>query len=411
MAMLSSPQRVLCDSIQPIEVVCVDPDAIGYATFQSHNQKVIVNDQGILMTHLRRRNDAYTAQTWRLSRSTDGGRTFRTIREQTDPTNPPVLETDPTGNVYLGRVDFQTGDGFVDRLTSIGRLTPGMTQRLPRAAAGKYAMMLDPRRNQLYFFSHNNSFHTVDLDEHTSRRTEVIQPGPHAILQYPHLALDDQGALHAAWTTQKHGEYLYWDIHHMVSRDGGQTWHDLQGKQLTLPVIADDQGPALRVSLEDEFDCHTWLSSCFANSGKLHFVYLAQRKPARQHYVRYDLASGIEDRRIQPRFHGTDIELRGLDAVFVGHPMDNDKLYCVGHDQGRLACLLSDDRGETWQDFARTEQTFQLYSINAFRWVTQDRGIVGSFTDQSGSNLSTDHDSRVFFFRIQTGQSDASPTE
>jgi hypothetical protein len=91
----------------PVELVCVDNDAIGYATFQSHNQKVVANSYGIFMTHLRRRNVEYTAQTWRLSRSTDRGRSFATVYEATHATNPPVIETDTDGNIIGSFTDSQ----------------------------------------------------------------------------------------------------------------------------------------------------------------------------------------------------------------------------------------------------------------------------------------------------------------
>src|SRR5215510_353313 len=86
-----------------IELTCVDPAATGYGTFQSHNQKVVSNRRGIFMTHIRTRNEAYTAQQWRLSWSRDGGRNFETLHEATHPTNPPVLETDDADNLYLVR--------------------------------------------------------------------------------------------------------------------------------------------------------------------------------------------------------------------------------------------------------------------------------------------------------------------
>src|SRR5688572_16395581 len=89
-----------------IELTLVDDHATGYATFQSHNQKVLSNAHGIFMTHIRSRNEAYTAQQWRLSRSTDGGRTFATVFEDTHATNPAVIESDKDGNVYLIRPDF-----------------------------------------------------------------------------------------------------------------------------------------------------------------------------------------------------------------------------------------------------------------------------------------------------------------
>ncbi len=35
-----------------IELTLVDDEATGYATFQSHNQKVVSNRNGILVTHI-----------------------------------------------------------------------------------------------------------------------------------------------------------------------------------------------------------------------------------------------------------------------------------------------------------------------------------------------------------------------
>src|SRR5689334_24821614 len=96
-----------------IEMTCVDPAATGYGTFQSHNQKVVANQRGIFMTHIRTRNEAYTAQQWRLSWSRDGGRNFKTLYEATDATNPPVIETDDEDNIYLIRPDFVDGHAYL----------------------------------------------------------------------------------------------------------------------------------------------------------------------------------------------------------------------------------------------------------------------------------------------------------
>lgn len=53
-------------ALAPIQTTCVDDDATGYATFQSHNQKVLANARGIFMTYIRRRDEPYRAQQWRL---------------------------------------------------------------------------------------------------------------------------------------------------------------------------------------------------------------------------------------------------------------------------------------------------------------------------------------------------------
>ncbi len=381
-----------------VELVCVDDKATGYGTFQSHNQKVVSNKHGIFMTHIRTRNKNYTAQMWRLMRSTDGGKTFSVVHQDTHATNPPVLETDEEGNIYLVRVDFQDGNAYLYRFLSALNLRHPRITAIPGGAAGKYAMRYDPTRKQLYFFSHNNTFHVVGLDGKVRKRVQLLRPGKNAVLQYPLLDMTPDGVLHAAWTTQQHGVYMYWDIHHMLSRDGGDTWQDFSGTKFAMPVIADDTGPATRITWDDEFEYHSWLSSFRVKSGKLHFVYLAQRKPARQHYMRYDMATHRRDVDRQPRFRGESIVLSGLDGFFASrsdHP--RSPLYCVLQDDGHIACLASDDNGETWYDYAKSKEKFRTYSIGGCREVTDGGDIIGSFTDVGDGARPP----KVYFFRIR----------
>ena len=42
-----------------IEITLVDDHAFGFGTFQSHNQKVVSNRNGLFMTHIRDRNEEY----------------------------------------------------------------------------------------------------------------------------------------------------------------------------------------------------------------------------------------------------------------------------------------------------------------------------------------------------------------
>ena len=137
-----------------IEVVPIDQDAHGYGTFQNHNQKVVQNRNGIFATHIRSRNRAYTAQQWRLSRSIDGGRTFSTLFEATDATNPPVLETDGVGNMFLARPDFVDGNAYLYRFAGSDYGADPVVSKIPGAAAGKYCMLLDRPRKRLYYFAH-----------------------------------------------------------------------------------------------------------------------------------------------------------------------------------------------------------------------------------------------------------------
>ncbi|MCU0963431.1 MAG: BNR repeat-containing protein [Pirellulaceae bacterium] len=388
----------------PILTSCVDADATGYGTFQSHNQKVVSNAHGVFLTHIRRRNEAYDAQQWRLSRSRDGGQTFDTVFEATHATNPPALETDRDGNLYLVRPDWSDGHSYLYRFSPRdGYATPSVSA-IPGTSHGKFAMELDEPRGRLYYFSANNTFSVMNLDGKVTSSIQLLSPGPHAALQYPLLHLDRDGTLYAAWTTQKHGVYLYWDIHVMKSPDGGANWQTLVGTALVPPIVADDAGPADRVSLEDEFEVHTWLSSMLAKDGKLHFLYLAQTEEPRQHYVRYDLATGQRERDIYPRVGGKNLWMCRLDGFFAADlERPASPLYCFAstpiHSR-QVACIVSRDNGDTWHDYGlSTEQFGCLYALGGCPAVTSDGHIIGSFTDTSaGGNAMTGVG--VHFFRV-----------
>jgi hypothetical protein len=389
-----------------IQLVCVDAQAAGYGTFQSHNQKVVSNRRGIFMTHIRSRNEAYTAQSWRLSWSTNGGEGFATLFAATNATNPALLESDADDNLYLVRPDFIDGHAYLYRFLAREDYREAHVTRIPNGSAGKFAMVLDAGRKQLAYFAHNNTFHLVKLDGEVLSSTRLLTEGKHAALQYPLLSFGEDGTLHAAWTTVKHGAYLYWDIHYLQSPDGGQAWRQMNGTPVNLPVVADEGGPADRITLDDEFECHTWLSNFLVKEGKAHFLYLAQTNPPRQHCVRYDLGSARREVDRQPEFRGDTLSLRGLDGFFAstrGKP--GARLYCVNRDatQPRLACLASDDNGTTWHDYAVSEPVKSPYAIGGCREVTADGWVIGSFTDVPVDPKDSEQPSKVYFLKIRAG--------
>jgi hypothetical protein len=269
---------------------------------------------------------------------------------------------------------------------------------------GKFALRIDVPRQQLYYFSANNTFHILGLDGTLKQSVTLLREGPHAALQYPSLDLDTDGTLYAAWTTVKQGVYLYWDIHCMRSSDGGQTWQTLTGQPLGLPIVADDTGPTERISLDDEFEVHTWLSGFAVKDGKLHFFYQAQTLPApREHYVRYDVATGRRELDLTPRFGGETISFSRLDGFFAwDHSRPGSPLYCVASDLShsrQLGCIVSTDNGATWHDYARSRAEFAvMYSIGGCRDVTRDGFVIGTFTDTPGGGDSADVP--VWFLKI-----------
>ena len=388
-----------------VRLTLLDGEATGYATFQSHNQKVVANAHGIFTTHIRSRNEAFTAQQWRLSRSRDRGATFETLYESVDATNAPAIETDAAGNLYLVRSNFSDGSASLYRFQA-GDYAQPTVARIPGGSAGKYCMNLDAARSRLYYFTWGRSLFVLGLDGAVLERQELTVDGANAVPQYPLSFLDPSGVLHAAWTTQKHGVYLYWDIHYMASDDGAQSWRRMDRTPLPIPVPVDDSGPSDRITLDDEFEVHSWLSNLLVKDGKAHFAYAAQAATWRQHYVRYDLATAARDVDLNPIFEGEEIRLASLDGFFASRAdLPEAPLYYVSSAGGRLGCLASDDNGETWYDYALSKESFNPYSIGGTRELTAAGAIVGTFTDfrlAEGRDLS-----QVHFFRIQAGLSRA----
>jgi hypothetical protein len=392
------------ESLSRIELTCVDERATGYGTFQSHNQKVLANSGGIFMSHIRSRNEPYTAQQWRLSRSTDGGRTFTTVYEATHATNPAVIETDGAANVYLVRPDFADGHSYLYFFEAAKEFQNPRITPIPASSGGKYAAAYDSARKQLYYFSNNNTFHVIAPDGAVKRSAALMNAGPHAVLQYPMLYVDAESVLHAAWTTSVADKYLYWDIHYMKSTDGGVTWQNMDGTPLAPPFASDDTGPSDRISLDDEFDSHTWLSSFLVRGGKAHFLYLGQTAPPRQHFVRYDLATARREIDTAPRFQGDKIQLTGLDGFFAA---TKDTLYCVSHTpDNHVGCLASSDNGATWRDHALSDDAMDgLYAVGGCRDVTPDGKIIGSFTVTQSTAANATSASNVYFFQIRAAKS------
>jgi len=411
LALLARPARASDPSPQelaPIELTLVDDHAIGYGTFQSHNQKVVSNQNGIFITHIRRANKEYTAQTWRLSRSTDGGKSFVTVYEATNATSSPALETDERGTIFAARPDFVDGHAYLYRFEPPDYREPTIT-RIPGGSGGKYCLILDVPRRQLYYLAHSQEFRVVGLDGEIRRATSLFKAGPHAVMQYPHLALAEDGTLFAGWTTSAPDRYLYWDIHAMRSIDGGATWQTLSGAALEPPVVADDTGPADRVSLDDEFEVHSWLSAFLAKDHKLHLVYWAKTAPQRQRYVRYDAASGKRELDREPLLAGWPIAEPNDSAALIDDRRSGKRaIYCVStvNDRKQPVCVASADNGTSWRNYALAADTFphRVYSIGAARQTTRDGWIIGTFTDvDPKAELYTEADSgKVYFFRIRS---------
>lgn len=426
--------------LQPITFTPLDAHTTsGYATYGSHNQKVLVNQYGIFVAYLHQYGEPVPGtekMQWRLQRSVDGGASFTTIDQSPDiylPGNeytyPPVLETDNAGNVYMLRQSPGVlAPAFLRIYRASQNFAPTQLAVIPNSCSQKYSMLLDEARGQIYYVAHtyhgapvlpDNSyapmwFYVIGLDGTAIRDYRLTQrctPGAGCVLadaSYPQLALDEQGVVYVAWSNvsgNSSGTFEHYSSYVMKSQNGGVSWQTLSGTLLSLPVVADGPGWATLISDAAELGVNQskMLWGMLVKQGKLHFAY-RNSGTTHQRYVRIDTATGQRDVNLTGwSGAGGTIHLNGLDGFCTAVDAVDNTVYCVGRrqednqpgvDGDRLGVLVSHDNGQTWQDFATSEHFgIKPYSITGPREI-RDGQIVGMFTLSQGANQT------VHFFRI-----------
>ena len=384
----------------PIEPVFLATSTTNYATFQSHNQKVVENAHGIFLSYI----TSYSPSNWHLVRSTDGGATFQPVCESTYYTKAPAIETDEAGSIYMIHAE---NDESSNHPAYFYRFDPpsfpiSASSQIQNGSAGKFTTYFDRCRNQIFLFtfwdSPTHNFFALDLDGNMLYSRSLTQQGRNARIQYPHLATDGCD-LYAAWTTQQHGSGtpLYRSIQFMRSGDGGHNWQTAGGANLSIPVVGDDTGPTTMITLNDEFYVNTWLSNMHVDASGIHFMYYAASPMDRQHYVRYT-KSGTCDINIYPTWEAGESSIASLDGFVVTRP--DGILFATAHTRdNRLAVFMSDDGGRTWFDYALSdplEEGYFHYSIGGSREIGPSGRILGTYTKQS----TTGNPHEVWFFAV-----------
>jgi hypothetical protein len=389
--LLVPPVVLSAGEVIEVRLTRVDSNCSHYATFQSHNQKVVRNEKGIFMTYLWQFDLKTWWGRWQLLRSTDGGRTFSVIYTSGEMgSNAPCIETDSENNILLVCTDYNAGTLpiYYYRFEADRNYTDPTITTIRNGASGKFSMFLDEDADLLYIFNHYGRLlvRNATTGGYVRQREVVETSGEYAMTQYPHVFVDQKGTVHHAWTTQKKDLYLYWDIHYINSPDKGAYWYTAAGKKLPYEIRPDDPNQTDVIVLDDEFQYHTWLSNMIVKNGKVHFAYLAQVPPNwRQHYVRLDLETGEIDKRIQPLFKGETISLNGLDGFFATGPGSSPLYYVARANYSHIGALVSYDNGDTWHDAAISEPIpHSIYSVGGCRELAPE-GIMGSFTAQYGT--------------------------
>ncbi len=373
-----------------------------YATFQSHNQRVVANSHGIFMSWL---------QTWsgagsengivRVARSTDGGKTFQTLLDQPIIGHyPGTVETDNAGNVYvfITSLDWKNASGYANarmfKFTPEANFLNPTYATLSGGGSDKFTSAYDAERNQLYYVQGDaslngvNKFFTISTAGTVTSVKDVTKTGQVAYPHYPHLQAAD-GKLLLAWTnTALANSSGYYDVRFLVSQDGGQTWLGRSGP-VALPVVADENGPSFAVldAAERTVGGYRWLAGIHVQAGKLHFTYGSQ---SQMWYKRFDWAAKAMDRTVGPGVTGGTTTLQMTSSFFTGSGTPGARIFLTSGTTGnRIGTLQSDDNGTTWKHYALSD-AYQpagyLYAIAGGRRPAPDGSVIGAVTDQGATN-------------------------
>lgn len=335
------------------------------------------------------------SSTWKLLRSIDNGETFSVVYEETNNygNNAPALETDSNGNLFVLLSYYFTKNSEIWTFSPADNFSSHRVFTVPGSGiGGKFTLLYDYANGNrfLYFFSHSGGFYKMKTDIQGNIQLvagyQLTVAGPSAQPQYPLLALDENGILYAAWTNWNTTMSKYWSIHAIRSLDKGNSWQTLNGAPLGLPVVCDETGPATRITSNNEFDVNTWLWNFLPRDNKIHFAYEIMAPPYDQIYVRYNLGTGQEDKRIQPEWKGNRVSLASLDGFVVRDNGNPFRSYWVSRTaDNHIGVLYTEDSGLTWHDYGKSDYSVapgrSIYATGGFREVTSDSFIIGAFTD------------------------------
>jgi len=396
-----------CRRLADVRFTKLASNAPFFATFDSHNQRIVDDAFGVFVAHLTRMypgpswqlgNGLDTQSDWQLLRSTDAGVSFQTVYTGRAGTHvSPVLDADAAGNLYVVEQHFTALKGTSPTLL---RFDPAAGFRSPSQrsisgmASDKFTTVYDPVKDVFYYAAtsyepgHPARIATIPPTGPIQVSPPVVTQGSHGFLMYPLLRMDEQSNLYFAWTTQALPSiraYLYWDIHFMMSPDQGRTWTNAKGQPLRTPVVVDGDGPTDRVTLPDETGTHPWLSSFLPKDGIVHFAYNTQEKVLRKHAKRFDTSAQRFDVDHYPTFTGNALSVSGQGGFFISRRGDRGGMvYFVGQNlrDQTVVVLASDDAGVTWFDYAVGRQRFaSLYSVSGEREIGPSGNIYAVFTD------------------------------
>lgn len=387
----------------------INGSSLGFATFQSNNQRCVVNANGIFVAYLTSTNNGnYTNQTFVVQKSTDNGRTFSTIYTNSCLDQNPLLETDSQNNIYLIYVESYT-NSILLKFTASDYTTPIVTTSIPISVTpSKHCTILDDSNNKLYYFMAEKGMLTI-LNKSgviTHANTQLLETGTNAFMEYPLCTIDQSGVLYFAWTTQQKVIHPpnYWSLHWMKSDDFGITWKKSDGTAYTLPVICDDSGPTEIINESADTGTGVWLCSFTFSNGRLHCIYW--KDSVANKYIRIHPDTGVHE--VETTMNtGTMPEISGvITRDLSGSASTPSKLYYTGAIENgkQIQTYISSDNGNNWSVYDNNDTILYewVYSIGGYReqYNGKSYGVFTLINTKGKTNYTSNNGAYVYSFSV-----------
>jgi autotransporter-associated beta strand protein len=346
--------------------------------FESHNQKVVENANGIFCTF----NGVA------LDHSTDGGLTFTHVYTRgldTSAYRAPTIETDENNNLYLIYPESSSVTRFQKFTAANGYTVPVIDNTYSDAGSNaKFASCYDRDRGVLYHATQAGYLFTFDKFGNKLAFRRVWIGGAMAGPQYPHLFVDETGVLHFADTTVR--DVYYDSIRYLKSPDGGNTWKKMDGTTVSIPASCDANDPnstQINLDSEESATSNLWLANLHVKNGKAHAMYQARGIPSPcMHYMRFNATTGVREID-NTSWSGGALAINSTTGSFASDPANpNGALYAMAQttDSQRVLALVSYDNGTTWQDCARSADVDLVSDVGDCRFSPQYGRVIGTFT-------------------------------
>jgi len=364
------------------------------AIFTSHDQKVVENANGIFCTF----NGII------LDRSTNGGQTFVEVYNlgATNTTKAPTIESDENNNIYLIYPNpFGSATRFQKFTSANGYASPVVDKTFSQAtSSSKYSSFYDQGRQRLYHATQHGYLFTFDTSGNLIRGQQLFNGGSVAAPSYPHLFVDDSGVIHYAMTMVDANAYVpYIGIRYLKAIDGGASWLTMSNTPVSVPTTSDPSGPATTINLPGEEAYQIWLANMHVKNGKVHFFYRMETNlwnyagagsppliPERQHYMRFDAATGVREIDSWSNFaggswKGDTLTVNAVYGCFASDPSDaHSPLYAMFCGSSTIAAIVSYDNGSTWHDAAQSPNEATVADVGCARHSPKNGHVIGTFS-------------------------------